>query len=100
MSRPPGPLWRRSSDELEFDRVAFFSDAIYAIAKVVACIAAAHPRQGLVVAGLQWQMQMGAEFFTARNYFHDAVGQLFGIERADAHAIERASFGDHLEQLG
>ena len=32
MSRPPGPLWRRSSDELEFDRVAFFSDAIYAIA--------------------------------------------------------------------
>jgi uncharacterized membrane protein len=32
VSRPAGPLWRRSSDELEFDRVAFFSDAVYAIA--------------------------------------------------------------------
>src|SRR6202046_2840620 len=43
---------------------------------------------------------MRAEFFAARNYFHDPIAQLFRIERAYAHAIQRASLGDHLEQLG
>src|SRR5271163_2772068 len=43
---------------------------------------------------------MRAEFFTARNYFHDPIAQLFRIKRAEAHAIQRASLGDHLEQLG
>src|SRR5208282_5375412 len=43
---------------------------------------------------------MRAEFFAARNYFHDAIAQLFRIKRAYAHAIQRASLGDHLEQLG
>src|ERR1700691_1202285 len=45
-------------------------------------------------------MQMRAEFFAARNYFHDPVAQLFGIERAYSHALERASLGNHLEQVG
>src|SRR5277367_949288 len=43
---------------------------------------------------------MRAEFLAARNYFHDPIAQLLWIERADAHAIQRASLGDHLEQLG
>jgi uncharacterized membrane protein len=43
MSRPPGPLWRRSSDELEFDRVAFFSDAIYAIALTLIAVGIGAP---------------------------------------------------------
>ena len=49
MSRPPGPLWRRSSDELEFDRVAFFSDAVYAIAITLIAVGIGAP----VVEGLR-----------------------------------------------
>src|SRR5215470_8590894 len=43
---------------------------------------------------------MRTEFPAARNYRDDAIAQLLGIERADPHAFERASLGNHLEQLG
>src|ERR1700689_4935282 len=42
---------------------------------------------------------MRAEFCAARNYFYDPIAQLFRIKRADAHAIQRASLRDHLEQF-
>src|ERR1700720_1500055 len=45
-------------------------------------------------------MQMRAEFFAARYYLDDPVAQFFGIERAYPYPLERASLGDHLEQIG
>src|SRR5260370_28551303 len=44
-------------------------------------------------------MQMWAEFSSARNYFDDPVVQLFGVERAYPHPVERASLRDHFEQV-
>src|SRR5215469_1315600 len=45
-------------------------------------------------------MQMRTEFLATRNYFDDAIAQLLGIERTDPYSFERASLGDHLEQVG
>src|SRR6266850_6329269 len=45
-------------------------------------------------------MHMRTEFVALRNHLDDAVAQLFGIERADSHAPDRASLRDHFQQIG
>src|SRR6266851_5278879 len=44
-------------------------------------------------------MKMRAKLFAARNYLHDAIAQLLGIERAYPHTLNRASLSDHLQQI-
>src|ERR1700730_12869151 len=72
---------------------------LHAIAEIGSIVAAPHPREGAILAGLKRQMKMRTELLALRNYFNNLIAQLFGIQRADADAIDRRPLGQHFEQI-